>query len=225
MNSDVGPNDSEHGNPERSLRGLRFGLLLLCLIPLLAGFRRLWLVAVHDPGFDNLRFQSFSLPIILHVISSSLYSVGGGYQLLDSYLMPLRGAQHRRRGQVLICAGLVSASSGVVMTLAYPWVNDDGIAVFLMRLFVGGLAIGATLMGIYYLTKGNFRKHAEMMTRAYALGMGAATQVLTHFPLLFAPQLKGETFRALAMAGGWVINIACAEIFLRHQTQKQERSQ
>ncbi|MNT33877.1 hypothetical protein D3C72_1698250 [compost metagenome] len=59
------------------------------------------------------------------------------------------------------------------------------------------------------------------MIRAYALGMGAGTQVLTHFPWFVFPSIRGEVARAIMMGWGWLINILVAEYVIRHSTLKQ----
>ena len=55
------------------------------------------------------------------------------------------------------------------------------------------------------------------MMRAYAIGLGAGTQVLT---LLAGELIAGppsELSRALLMGAGWVINLAVAEWAIRRQ--------
>ena len=47
--------------------------------------------------------------------------------------------------------------------------------------------------------------------RNIAIGMGAATQVLTHLPWLLLVGKPGELPRAVLMAAGWLINLGVAE--------------
>jgi hypothetical protein len=49
------------------------------------------------------------------------------------------------------------------------------------------------------------------MMRAYALGLGAGMQVLTHLPWLLWPALHTLGWRTLFMGLGWAINLAVAE--------------
>ena len=52
--------------------------------------------------------------------------------------------------------------------------------------------------------------------RAYALGMGAGTQVFTHLPWIIAGgALPTGYTRDAAMAAGWIINLAFVEWRLR----------
>jgi hypothetical protein len=54
------------------------------------------------------------------------------------------------------------------------------------------------------------------MTRAYAIGLGAGTQVLTHLPWFVLVEGKpGEIPRAVMMGAGWAINIVVAEWIVR----------
>lgn len=53
--------------------------------------------------------------------------------------------------------------------------------------------------------------HGARMTRGYATGMGAGTQVLTHLPwFLLVGGRPGRTARAVMMGAGWVINAVVA---------------
>lgn len=54
------------------------------------------------------------------------------------------------------------------------------------------------------------------MTRAYAIGLGAGTQVFTHLPwFLMYREMPGEAPRAFLMGAGWVINVLVAEVVIR----------
>jgi hypothetical protein len=55
------------------------------------------------------------------------------------------------------------------------------------------------------------------MMRAYAIGLGAGTQVLTHLPWFILFGKPGESSRAVLMAAGWVINLAVAEWVIRRR--------
>jgi len=54
------------------------------------------------------------------------------------------------------------------------------------------------------------------MTRAYAIGLGAGTQVLTHLPwFVLVGGKPGELPRGVMMGAGWVINVVVAEWIIR----------
>jgi len=52
------------------------------------------------------------------------------------------------------------------------------------------------------------------MMRAYALGIGAGTQVLTSAPWLLLVGKPMGTTRTLLLGAGWAINLAVAEWFI-----------
>jgi hypothetical protein len=54
------------------------------------------------------------------------------------------------------------------------------------------------------------------MTRAYAIGLGAGTQVLTHLPwFIVTDAATGELAYGVMMGAGWVINVVVAEWIIR----------
>ncbi len=109
--------------------------------------------------------------------------------------------------------GLAAALSGLWMTLFYPNAdaNFDGPAVYAMRLAAGAGMVAAMVLALAAITRRDISAHQHWMTRAYALGMGAGTQVFTHIPWFLWPELQGELLRAVCMGAGWAINIAVAE--------------
>jgi len=65
------------------------------------------------------------------------------------------------------------------------------------------------------LRRRDFAAHGAWMTRAYAIGLGAGTQVLTHLPwFLLMDARPGELARGVMMGSAWVINLAVAEWIL-----------
>ena len=108
------------------------------------------------------------------------------------------------------------ALSGLWMTLTYPWPASDGVAVFMERLVFGTAMLVSIALGIDALRRRRYAEHGDWMIRAYAIGLGAGTQVLTHLPWFILVDLKpGLTPRAVMMGLGWVINIAVAEWLIR----------
>jgi len=67
--------------------------------------------------------------------------------------------------------------------------------------------------------------HGAWMMRAYALGMGAGTQVFTHIPLMMVPSLRSELSRAIAMGAAWGINALVAEYFIQRSVQPRAANQ
>ncbi len=189
------------------------GLMTLCLVPALAGIARL--VELHvgaSVTAQNARFVASPLPVVLHIVGSLLFSIGGALQFFP-YLRQSHPALHRRLGRVLVAFGMLSALSGLWMTLFYPraTMNFDGPALQAIRLGVGLGMVLALWLGFLAAVQRRMANHRQWMLRAYALGLGAGTQVLTHLPWFLFPAWQGETFRTICMSAGWLINLAVAE--------------
>ena len=75
----------------------------------------------------------------------------------------------------------------------------------------------ALVLGVAAIRRRDFARHRAWMLRAYAVGLGAGTQVLTHLPLLLFPDALGELTRALCMGAGWALNLAVAEWPIRRR--------
>jgi hypothetical protein len=59
------------------------------------------------------------------------------------------------------------------------------------------------------------------MVRAYAIALGAGTQVFTHLPWVLLVGTPGGYPRDAMMATGWLINVAVAEWFLRRPSRRR----
>ena len=100
------------------------------------------------------------------------------------------------------------------MTLTYAWANADGEAVYAARLILGSGMAAALIFGLTTVLQGNIPAHKAWMLRAYAIGMGAGTQVFTHLPWFLLVGQPTEGPRAVLMIGAWVINLAVVETLI-----------
>lgn len=192
-------------------------LLALGIVPAIAGALRLAELgsgAAITP--ENARFFAAPAPVVVHIVSAVLFGVLGAFQF-SAGLRRRRPAWHRYTGRVAAPLGLAAALSGLWMTLIYPNAdtNFDGPAVYAMRLMAGFGMVAAMVLALTAIARRDIPAHQRWMTRAYALGMGAGTQVFTHIPWFLWPELQGELLRALCMGAGWTINILAAESVLR----------
>jgi uncharacterized membrane protein len=191
------------------------GLIVLSLVPVLAGAVRIAELssgAEVTPG--NARFFASPVPVVLHIISVTLYSILGAFQFASSFRRRRRD-WHRAAGRILIPSGLIAALSGLWMTQFYPWPLYDGELVYGLRLVFGSAMLVSLLLGVAAIWRRDFTQHGAWMMRGYAIGLGAGTQVLTHLPWFLFPAIQGEQTRALFMGAGWVINLAVAEWIIR----------
>ena len=199
-------------------------LIVLSVVPVAAGAVRLVELtggAAITP--DNARFFASPLPVVLHIVSVSLYSLLGAFQFAPS-LRRRRPAWHRAAGRLLIPCGLAAALSGLWMTQFYPWPDGDGEILYGLRLLFGSAMLLSILLGVAAIRRRDFAQHGEWMLRGYAIGLGAGTQVLTHLPWLLILGIPDELPRALLMGAGWVINLAVAEWISRKRLAQPTRT-
>jgi uncharacterized membrane protein len=199
-------------------------LLVLSAVPVIAGTVRIAeLSGGAEVTPENARFFASPLPVVLHVISATLYSILGAFQFSPSFRRQRRG-WHRAAGRILIPSGLIAALSGLWMTQFYPWPAYDGELLYGLRLLFGSAMLVSILLGSAAIWRRDFTQHGAWMIRGYAIGLGAGTQVLTHLPFFLFPDIQGELTRALFMAAGWMINLAVAEWAIRKQSAPPTRT-
>lgn len=193
-------------------------LIALSLVPALAGTARLVQLAGDTTITpENARFFTTPLPVVIHIVTVIIYSVLGAFQFSPRFRKQRRG-WHRAAGRALVLCGLLVATSGLWMTQFYPWPAGDGQILYVERWFVGSAMIVSIGVGLYEITRRNFVSHGAWMMRAYALGLGAGTQALTHLPwFVFVGGKPGDGPRAVMMGAGWVINIIVAEWIIRRR--------
>ncbi|UOQ90155.1 DUF2306 domain-containing protein [Agromyces endophyticus] len=191
------------------------GLIALSLVPLLGGAFRLTSLASGGPvNADNARFFDSPVPVIVHVVGSSIFLVLGALQFAPSLR---RHRWHRIAGRIAAPAGLLSAGSALWMTLFYSMPAVNGPALWVMRLGFGTTMAAAIVVAFLAIRRGDVATHSAWMTRAYAIGIGAGTQVFTFLPFTLVFGAPGEAMHAVLMGAGWVINLAVAEFVIRRR--------
>jgi uncharacterized membrane protein len=193
-------------------------LLLLSAIPLANGaFRLTQLASGAEITPANARFVASPLPVVLHIVSASVYATLGAFQFAPAFRRCQPG-WHRAAGKLLVLCGLLVGLSGLWMTLFYPWPAGDGELLYALRLLFGSAMVVAIILGVTTIRRGDVMGHRAWMTRSYAIGLGAGMQVLT----LMAGELiagpPSELSRALLMGAGWTINLALAEWAIRRRS-------
>lgn len=200
------------------------GLIALSAIPMLAGMVRLiGLSSGQTITADNARFFESPMPVVIHIIASTLFSILGAFQFAPGFRRR-RPAWHRVAGRVLMVCGLASALSGVWMTQFYPLPPQlQGILLYGFRLVIGlgmALAIVASLAAIL---RGDVAQHRAWMLRGYAIGLGAGTQAAIMLPpALLIGEIHGLP-RDLLMILAWLINLAVAESAIRRRAARPDR--
>lgn len=196
-------------------------LIALSLVPAIAGIARLAQLstgATITP--ENARFFAAPVPVLLHIPAALLFSLLGALQFSPRFRQR-RNGWHRAAGRILIPCGVVAALSGLWMAQFYPWPAGDGQILYVERLVFGSAMVLSIAVSVVAIARRDFRAHGRWMLRAYAIGLGAGTQVLTHLPwFLIMGDTPGETPRAVMMGAGWVINVVVAEWIVRRDVAR-----
>jgi len=198
-----------------SAKWLVAALLVLSAIPLAVGALRLTqLAGGAEITLANARFFASPLPVVLHIVSASVYAILGAFQFAPGFRRR-RPGWHRAAGRLLVACGLLVGLSALWMTLFYPRADGAGELLYALRLLFGSAMVVSIVLGFAAIRRGDVMKHRAWMMRGYAIGLGAGTQVLTLLvgELILGP--PGELSRALLMGAGWVINLAVAEWAMR----------
>jgi uncharacterized membrane protein len=204
---------------ERRLRGggrlwlIAAGLAIFGLLP---GLARFLVELVGDPDATQASLSAVSrLPVVVHGVA------GTGFVVLGAFQFPAARQRsrtwHRRAGRLLVPMGLAAAMSGLWLTLFYPNLRDSGALLFAFRVTFSTAMAASILISFTAIRRRDVPRHRTWMIRAYALGLGASTQIFT---LGFGGAAfgMGEVTTALLTGAGWVINLGVAEWVIRRPT-------
>jgi hypothetical protein len=191
-------------------------LLALSIVPTLGAVTRFMSVsgdAAVTP--DNARFLAAPVPILIHVISATLYSLLGAFQFSRGFRLRWPGF-HRRAGRLLAVCGLLAGATGLWMTAFYPIpAGLQGPLLQGVRLLVAAGMVASILIAWSSILRREVARHEAFMIRAYALAQGAGTQVLVLGPWMLITGETGGLTRDLLMTLAWAINIVVAELIIR----------
>lgn len=201
----------------RRTRWIIAALVVFGVIPVALGVAHLATVlAGMDVSAKALYFLAAPVPIALHVLGAAIYVLLGPLQFSPA-LRRQAPRWHRMAGRLLVVSGLAVGLSALWMTLTLPHQAGGGDLLFAARLVFGSAMIGAIGYGFWAIRQGEVSTHRRWMTRAYAIGLGAGTQI----PVLMVAEIiaghPSDLTRAVLMGGSWVINVAIAEWALRRR--------
>jgi uncharacterized membrane protein len=189
-------------------------LVALSAIPLTAGSLRLVELAGGPAVMpDDHRFAGFPLPLVVHILGAATYALLGILQFVPGFRRR-HMTWHRRAGRVLAVAGLLVAISALWLTLVYEAQPGTGDLLYVMRLAFGSAMIACLVLGVSAIRRRDVAAHRAWMIRAYAIGLGAGTQVFTE-------GIGGAVFGTGVLAGdlaksaAWFVNLAIAEWSIR----------
>ena len=198
-------------------------LILLSIIPLTMGaFRLIELAEGAAITPSNARFFASPLPVVLHIVGAFVYAILGAVQFMP--ITRQRGARwHRLMGRLLVPVGLIVGLSGVWMTLFYPRAAGSSDLLFVFRLLFGSAMVLSIFLGLVAIRRRDVARHRAWMTRAYAIGLGAGTQVLTLMVGELVAGPPNELEHAWLMGAAWIINLGVAEWAIRRRPSNRPR--
>jgi uncharacterized membrane protein YozB (DUF420 family) len=200
-------------------------LLLLSMVPTLGGIVRVASLSGHAPVTpENARFIAAPVPIIIHVICATLYSLLGAFQFSKGFRLRWPGL-HRRVGRVLAVCGLLTGLTALWMTVFFPIPTGlQGPITRGVRLLVASAMLASIVIAWSSILRRDVPRHEAFMIRAYALAQGAGTQVLILGPwTLITGESLGLT-RDLLMTLSWAINVGVAELIIRARTRQPRKT-
>lgn len=191
-------------------------LLMLSLVPVATGVVRLLGIASGGSvTSESARFTAMPAPVALHIVCASLFCVLGAFQF-DSALRHRLPLLHRNAGRVAAPCGIVAALTGLWMTAEYAIPAElQGPLLYGVRLVVGLAMTLAVIVSVRAVLQRRIAQHRAWMARAYALGLGAGTQVLILLPVNLLAGAPTFIFRDVLMASAWGLNMAFAEWVIR----------
>ncbi len=198
-------------------------LILLSIIPLIFGvllLRELASGAEITP--ENARFFASPYPVVLHIVGAGIFAIFGAFQFV-SRLWQRGNKWHRWAGRILVPCGLLVGLSGLWMTIFYPRAEDGSDLLYGLRLLFGTGMVLALVLGFVAIRRRDIAGHRAWMIRAYAIGLGAGTQVLTGIVGAVIFGTPNEFENAVLMGAAWVINLAVAEWTIHRQSSKNGR--
>jgi hypothetical protein len=198
------------------------GLVVLSAIPLTPGVLRLVQLA-GGPAImpADHRFTGLPLALVLHILGSAVFALVGAFQFVPRFRRGHR-TWHRRAGRALVGAGVLVVGSALWLTLFYDAQPGTGDLLFFVRLVVAPTMAGCLVLGFVAIRHRDLAGHRAWMIRAYALGLGAGSQVLTEGlgqAVLGHGVLAGDAEKAAA----WLLNLAVAEWVIRRPVRRRTR--
>ena len=194
-------------------------LFALSAIPLTAGTLRLIELADGPAVIPaDHRFDGLPIALVVHIVGSAIFALGGIPQLAPRF-RARHPVWHRRAGRTVGVAGLLVAASALWLTLLYEAQPGTGELLYLLRLIFASALAACVVFGISAVRRGDIPTHRAWMMRAYAIGLGAGTQVFTEGiggALFGTGVLAGD----LAKGAGWAINLAVAEWAIRRPARR-----
>src|SRR5581483_8158175 len=139
------------------------GLLLLGMLPVMAGaFRLEQLSGISDAMPANPRFAPMPLPVVIHIVSATLFATLGPLQFANGFRRRWP-AWHRVAGRLLVLCGLMVGLTGLWMTLFYAPPDDSGLLLYASRIVFGSAMVVSIVIGLVVILRRNVQSHRAWM--------------------------------------------------------------
>jgi hypothetical protein len=163
---------------------------------------------------------SSAIPLMIHIVGAFVYALLGAFQF-SAGIRSRWPVWHRMAGRVLFGCGVLVAGSAVWLSIAHVALTPAGLLLLAFRLIFASAMLMALVLGLAAILRGDVSTHRAWMTRAYAIALGASTQMLV---MTIAEILTGEPSemnRSLLLGVSWLINLAFAEWRIRRPARKR----
>ncbi len=200
-------------------------LILLSIFPLTFGALRLAELAGGPRIMPaNDLFVATPLPVVIHILGAAIFAIAGAFQFVTGYQKRAFG-WHRAAGRVLVVCGLLVGLSGLWMTLFFPRPSGPNELLYAVRLVFGSAMVVSVVLGFEaIIRRRDVLAHRAWMMRAYAIALGAGTQVLTGMAETLIVGQPSPLSTALSQGAAWVINLAVAEWAIRRLPAHRARA-
>lgn len=189
------------------------GLVFFSALPLSFGVLRLMQLA----GLTDVMppASASAIPLVSHIVGALAYTLLGATQFSPA-IRRRWPSWHRLAGRLALLGAALVVVSALWLTVTYATPSFGGLVLAGLRVAVAAAMAASIALGLAAVLKRQIDRHREWMIRAYALGLGAATQMLV---LMVAEMVSDgaptELNRALLMGLAWGINLMVAEWSIR----------
>jgi uncharacterized membrane protein len=195
-------------------------LLALGTVPVIAGSLRLVELTGGAATLpSNPRFAASPVPVVVHILCATVFALLGAFQF-SARLRRRHPGWHRRAGRILVVAGLGVALSALWLNQFFPRAGASREVLYPLRLVFGVAMVVTIVLGFRSARRRDFARHRAWMTRSYAIGLVAGTQVFT-LGLGGSVFGHGPVTTALLMGAAWGINLAVAEWAIRRPAHRR----
>lgn len=207
------PGRTRVARTRRSSAWLVVGLVVFSALPLTFGILRLMQLA----GLSDVMPEASApaIPLVSHIIGALAYTLLGAIQFSPE-IRRRWPAWHRIAGRLALVGAALVVGSALWLTAAYVTPSFGGLVLAGLRVAVAAAMAASIALGLAAVLRREISRHREWMIRAYALGLGAATQMLV---LMVAEIVTGgpptDLDRALLMGLAWGLNLTVAEWRIR----------